>query len=452
MPLTAISPLDGRYQGEVKELEPIFSESALMRYRIKVEVEYLIALSQEKQIDEIKKLTRSETEWLRNLCRKFSETDARRIKAIEKTTNHDVKSVEYFIKEKMRESPLQGIEEFVHFALTSEDVNNIAYSLMLQEGVAVYKKHVLKLLSKLKSFAVTYKSIPLLAMTHGQPATPTTVGKELAVFYFRIQQQLNRLETIRLSGKLSGASGNWNAHYVAYPKVDWFAFSRRFIESFGLEFHPLTTQIEPHDRLAAVYHAISRINSTIKDLDQDCWFYISRGIFKQKKIMGEVGSSTMPHKVNPIDFENSEGNIGLANSILCHLAEKLPISRLQRDLSDSTVLRNQGVALGYSLLAVKSTLRGLSKLEVNRQRAEQELEDHWEVLAEPIQTVLRKIGCEDSYEELKRLTRGQKVTKTQIQEFIRNLDIPKQEEDKLLRLSPKRYIGLASRLVDQYVK
>ncbi len=452
MSLTAISPLDGRYLGKVKELLPIFSEKALFQYRLQVEIEYLIALTQEKKIKEIRILEDKEIKKLRLLYESFSEADAAKIKKIEKITNHDVKAVEYYIKDKFKGTSLADLTEFIHFALTSEDVNNIAYSLMLIDGLWVYKRNLKKLLSELKLFSLKNKNIPLLALTHGQPASPTTIGKELAVFYLRLHSELINLDSIELKGKFSGASGNWNAQRIAYPNIDWLEFSKNYLKALGLEFNSLTTQIEPHDSAANIYHSLIRINSIIKDLDQDIWLYISRGVFKQKQIKGEIGSSTMPHKVNPIDFENSEGNLGLANSILEFLAKKLPISRLQRDLSDSTVLRNQGVAIGYALLAVKSTLKGLAKLEINKKYCSEELDGHWEILAEPVQIILRKVGYEKPYEKLKELTRGENISKADLHKFIRGLDISKSEKDRLLKLTPEKYIGLASKLVDKYIK
>jgi len=452
MTLSAISPLDGRYLNKVKELIPIFSEWGLFKYRVMVEIEYLIALAAEPKIKEVREIGDKEIEKLKYLYKNFSESDAGQIKKIEKTTNHDVKAVEYFIKEKFSQTSFKDLSEFVHFSLTSEDVNNIAYSMMLKDGLAIYQRQIKSLLGAIKLLAVKYRSLPLLALTHGQPATPTTVGKEMAVFYLRLKEQLAVLAGLQLTAKFSGATGNWNAQLIAYPKVDWLYFSENFIESLGLKLNPLTTQIEPHDMLAQAYHNIMRINTIIKDLDQDIWLYISRGVFKQQRQPGEVGSSTMPHKVNPIDFENSEGNIGMANSILGFLADKLPTSRLQRDLSDSTVLRNQGVALGYSLLASKSTLGGLNKLEVNKPQIADELAGHWEVLAEPIQIILRKTGYHQPYETLKRLTRGKEIDKTKLHQFIRGLKISQPEKDKLLKLTPVKYVGLATKLVDKYIK
>lgn len=450
--LNAISPLDGRYYNKVKELSEFFSETALIKYRLKVEVEYFIALGLEVKISEVRALSASEQNELRSFYLNFTEVEAAKVKKIEQTTNHDVKAVEYYLKEKLSKiKSLSGNVEFIHFALTSEDVNNLAYSLMFKDGLAVYQNQFKKLLAESKALAITHKKVALLALTHGQPATPTTLGKELAVFYYRLNEQAKSLGNHKLSGKFSGAVGNWNAHQVAYPKVDWLAFSQKFVAGLGLVFNPLTTQIEAHDGLAIMCHKLIRINNIIKNLDQDMWLYISRQIFKLKKIAGEIGSSTMPHKVNPIDFENSEGNLGLANAILDHLANKLPVSRLQRDLTDSTVLRNQGVGLAYSLLALKMTLKGLSKLEVNKNKIAEELNSHWEVLAEPIQVVLRKVGYNKPYETLKNLTRGEKIGKAQIQKFIRTLKISKLEKDNLLKLTPENYIGLAPKLVDKYL-
>jgi len=446
--LNAISPLDGRYYNKVNELSKYFSEKALIQYRLKIEVEYFIALSNEPKIKEVREFSNEERVILRTLYLKFSEKEAQVVKKIEKKTNHDVKSVEYYLKSKLPDS-LKEYSEFVHFALTSEDINNLSYSLMLKDGYIEYIKNLKKLLKALKDLSLGNKNIALLSLTHGQPATPTTLGKELAVFYMRL---INQMKEITLKGKLSGAVGNFNAQIVAYNNVDWLAFSQNFIELLGLEYNPLTTQIEPHDTSATLYHQIIRLNNIVKDLDQDMWLYISRDTFKLKKKPGEVGSSTMPHKVNPIDFENSEGNLGLANAILDHLAMKLPVSRLQRDLTDSTVLRNQGIALGYSLLGLKSALKGLGKLEVNKIHIKEELDNHWEVLAEPIQVVLRKINYPKPYETLKELTWGKKIDQEKITKFIKSLKINKIEKNKLLKLTPSKYIGISSKLIDKYLK
>ena len=453
MSLTSISPIDGRYQKQTQVLAPIFSESALMRYRLMIEIEYLITLSNEPKIKEVKKFNDKERVALRIIYEKFDENEAKIIKNIEKTTNHDVKSIEYYLKEKITSvESLKKYSEFIHFALTSEDINNLAYSLMLKDGVSVYIENVNQLLGELNKIAVKNKKVSMLSLTHGQPASPTTVGKETAVFYNRIKKQLNKLRQIKLEAKFSGAVGNWNAQVVAYPNLDWVNVSKKFVHLLKLELNPLTTQIEPHDNSAEIYNAITRINNIIKNLDQDMWLYISRGVFCQKRIKGEVGSSTMPHKINPINFENSEGNIGISNALLNHLADKLTISRMQRDLSDSTVLRNQGVALGYAILSIQSTLKGITKLEINKDQLSRELDSHWEVLAEPIQVVLRKLRYENPYEALKELTQGEKITKKDLHKFINNLKIEKSEKNKLLKLTPENYIGLAPELVDNCIK
>lgn len=439
--LTSISPLDGRYRKNVEELDIYFSEMALMKYRVKVEVLYLLALAKVVKIGKINKTK------LIFLYEKFSLSDAEKIKKIEKTTNHDVKAIEYYIKS---QSPISNFQkEFIHFALTSEDVNNLSYSLMLQDGVREVIVPAIKLLNKkIKELAKKYKDIPLLSFTHGQPATPTILGKEMAVFVNRLNRQINNLENIKLLGKLNGATGGYAAHVIAYPKINWLNFSKNFIKSLGLEPNLITTQIESHDSLAEMYDAISRINNIIRDLDCDMWLYISRKIFKQQNKKGEIGSSAMPHKINPIFFENSEGNIGLANALLDFLSNKLPVSRMQRDLTDSTVLRNQGTALAYSLLAYKNTLKALERVEVDKETCQKELNEHWEVLAEAIQTILRKIGYNAPYEKLKELTRGKRIDKYAIAEFIESLDISKSEKQKLKKLTPSSYTGIAKKIVD----
>lgn len=452
MTTDSISPLESRYREEVSELFPIFSEEDLIRRRLQVEIEYLIALSTVAKLPELKKLSVAEIKKLRALYKNFSSKNAEEVKKIEKTTDHDVKALEYFVKAKLKKLRLKEVAEFYHFALTSWDVNNIANSLQLRDGVAAYAKTVEKLLKQLKQLSLENKDVPLLSITHGQPATPTTVGKELAVFYSRLSKALTVLSNIQLTAKFSGAVGNWNAHVIAYKNFDWIKFSKRFVEQFNLQFNPLTTQVEPYDKMAEAYHGIIRINNIVKDLDIDLWLYISRGIFGLRKVAGEVGSSTMPHKVNPIKFENSEGNIGVANSLLSFLADKLPVSRMQRDLSDSTVLRNQGVALGYSLLALKYTLKGLGRLQVNKEYCEKELNEHWEILAEPIQTLLKKIGYREPYEKLKKLTRGQAVDREVLHNFIKSLKIKAEDKALLLSLTPKAYTGLAGKLVAEFLK
>ncbi len=447
--LFSISPIDGRYAKEVSTLAPFFSEAALMRYRILVEVQYLIALSNTAGIREVKRLTSSEQKLLVNLYTNFTEAQAAQIKTIEAETKHDVKAIEYYIKHKLQHTALRKQQEFVHFGLTSEDINNLAYSLMVRDALkAVYVPQLRELIKQLKQRARRYSSLAMLSLTHGQPATPTTLGKELMVFTLRLQRQLDRLTSIRLLGKFSGATGNWAALHVAYPKLNWRQFSKQFIQKLGLEFNPATTQIESHDRLVETYQAMATVNAVLRDLDQDCWFYISRGLFVQHNVAGEVGSSAMPHKINPIYFENSEGNIGVANALLNHLAEKLPVSRMQRDLTDSTLLRNQGVAVAHSLLAILNTLKALARIEPNKIAISDELNAHWEVLAEPIQTVMRKLGKPTPYEQLKRLTRGQQLDKTTLHIFIDSLDLPEAEKKQLKALTPANYIGLSKQIAE----
>ncbi|MBU0579334.1 adenylosuccinate lyase, partial [Patescibacteria group bacterium] len=414
-----------------------------------VEIEYFIALSKEPKINEVPPLSPIDQNQLRSFYKNFSLADAQIIKDIESTTNHDVKAIEYFIKQKIADTPLQKYSEFIHFALTSEDINNIAYSLMWQQGVRkIYLPNIIKVYQAILDFAQQNKNQPMLSLTHGQSATPTTVGKEFLVFAARLKRQVDYLEQHQLLGKLAGATGTWSAQVIAYPEVDWLEFSKKFINYLGLEPNLITTQIEPHDSIAESYQAIERINNILIDFTRDVWLYISRGILGQKKKAGEVGSSTMPHKINPIQFENAEGNLGLANAYFSHLCQKLPVSRMQRDLSDSTVLRNQGVPLAHSLLANKNILKGLSRLTVNQSKLEQELDEHWEVLSEAIQTILRKVGYNQAYEKLKDLTRGQKITQKSIQTFINNLNIPQIEKQKLLKLTPQTYTGLAEKLVN----
>jgi len=447
--LTAISPIDGRYQNKVKDLSRYFSEMALMHYRVLVEVEYFIALSLEKKVAELPPLSLEDQKKLRSFYKNFSIKDTQEIKDIETTTNHDVKAVEYFFRNKIKNTPLERYSEFIHFAITSEDVNNLAYSLMWKDGInRVYFKSAVDVFHQLKSFAIEYRNQPMLSLTHGQSATPTTVGKEFTVFASRLKRQLVQLKHHKLLGKFSGATGTWSAQHLVYPNVDWIEFSKNFVESLGLKLNTITVQIEPHDSLAESYDVLKRINVILTDFCRDAWMYISRGIFAQKKKESEVGSSTMPHKINPIQFENAEGNLGLANVYLSHLAEKLPISRMQRDLSDSTVLRNQGVALAHSLLACKSILSGLSRLTINKIELEKELNENPEVLAEAVQTILRKHGIPNAYEKLKELTHGQKMTLETIREFVNELDIPEDDKQKLLNLRPESYTGLANRIVD----
>ncbi len=444
-PLQSLSPLDGRYADKLAGLSSYFSELALQKYRVMIEVEYFIALSLEKGVKEFPPLSPTVQKQLRSLYKNFSLEDGEKIKETEKTTNHDVKAIEYFLKDKIKDLSCAKYSEFIHFALTSEDVNNLSYSLMWQDGVQkVYLEAISDVTEAIQSFGDTYRKQPLLALTHGQSATPTTVGKEFAVFASRLERQLKQLKNHTLQGKLSGATGTWGAHAVSYPNVNWKKFSIQFIEKLGLEPNLLTTQIENHDSMAESFHTIERINTILLDFTRDVWLYVMRGVLGQKRKEGEVGSSTMPHKINPIHFENAEGNLGIANSYFSHLAQKLPVSRLQRDLSDSTVLRNTGVPLAHSLLACHNVLTGMSRLTVNKERLNEELEEHWEVLAEAIQVVLRKVGYEKPYEKLKELTRGEKMNKESIRKFIQNLDIPKEEKKKLMKLTPQNYIGLAN--------
>ena len=445
--LNTISPIDGRYLKDTGVLADYFSEAALMRYRLRVETEYLIALSLQKEIKEINSFSKFGQEKLRTWYKNFSIEDAEEIKEIESITNHDVKAIEYFFKSKLERTPLKKYTPFIHFALTSEDINNLSYSLMWQDAVnKVYIPELDKIYNVLVKFAQNHLDQPMLALTHGQTATPTTVGKETTVFLSRLKRQISQLKTQQLLGKLGGATGTWSAHHAAYPEVDWLDFSKNFITSLGLEPNLVTIQIESHDSLTESYHNISRINSILIDFTRDVWLYISRGIFAQLKKEGEIGSSTMPHKINPIQFENAEGNLGIANAYFSHLAAKLPISRMQRDLSDSTVLRNQGVPLAHSLLALKNINKGMSRLAINQQKLNEELENSWEVLAEAIQTVLRKCGHEDAYEQLKDLTRGEKINREVIHSFVSDLDIPAEEKSKLLKLTPQTYTGLAKKL------
>lgn len=443
--LTAISPVDGRYGSKTADLRPIFSEFGLIRYRVLVEVRWLQHLAAEKAITEVPDFSAETQKLLNDIVDNFSEADAIRVKEIESTTNHDVKAVEYLLKEKIAgNKELEAVNEFIHFACTSEDINNLSHALMLREARdTVMQQLIDKLISALTDMAKELAEQPMLAHTHGQPASPTTVGKEFANVVYRLQRQFDQIKAVPLLGKMNGAVGNYNAHLSAYPELDWAQISKNFIESLGLEQNPYTIQIEPHDYMAELFDAFSRFNNIVMDFDRDIWTYISMGFFKQKTIAGEVGSSTMPHKVNPIDFENSEGNIGIANAIFSHLSSKLTISRMQRDLTDSTVLRNLGVGLAHCMIAYQSTLRGISKLQVNADALNATLDSNWEVLAEPIQTVMRRYGIEKPYEKLKELTRGHRVTEADFKEFITNLDIPQQAKDQLISLTPMSYIGNA---------
>ena len=443
--LSAVSPIDGRYASKTSQLRPIFSEYGLIRNRVIVEIRWLQKLAQTAEIAEVPNFSAATNQLLDNIIENFSEADASRVKEIERTTNHDVKAVEYMIKEKFADNKeLQAINEFVHFACTSEDINNLSHALMLKDGLAVMLPSLEQLNSEIAQLGREHADQAMLSRTHGQTASPTTVGKEMANVAYRLSRQITQLKNTTFLGKINGAVGNYNAHISAYPDVDWEAHAKSFVESLGLDFNPYTTQIEPHDYIAEMFDAFCRFNTIIIDFDRDIWAYISNGYFKQKTIAGEVGSSTMPHKVNPIDFENSEGNLGIANAVMQHLAAKLPVSRWQRDLTDSTVLRNMGVGLAYSTIAYQSTLKGLSKLELNAAVIDADLEGSWEVLAEPIQTVMRRYGIEKPYEKLKDLTRGQDMNKETIRTFIDSLDMPEDAKESLKQLTPHNYIGNAS--------
>jgi len=446
--LTALSPLDGRYAAKVEGLRQHFSEFGLIRNRVRVEVEWLKALAADKRIAECPEFSATTVAELDGVVNGFSVSDAQAIKAIEARTNHDVKAMEYWLKERLAGNPeVMRVSEFIHFGCTSEDINNSSHALMLRDAVAGNLLPELdRLIARLRELAHQLADLPMLARTHGQPATPTTLGKELANIAARLMRSRSRISAVALTAKFNGAVGNYNAHLAAYPDLDWEAFNRRFIESLGLEFNPYTIQIEPHDAMAELFDAMARANTILIDADRDLWQYISLGYFKQKLKEGEIGSSTMPHKVNPIDFENSEGNLGLANAVLRHLAEKLPISRLQRDLTDSTVLRNMGVAFGYTLLAFDSTLRGLNKLEANPQRLADDLDDAWEVLAEPVQTVMRRFGVPNPYEQLKELTRGKGIDQAALRQFIARLPLPDADRQRLLDMTPASYTGKAAEL------
>ena len=447
--LTALSPLDGRYGHKVVALRGFFSEFALIKYRVHVEIEWLIALSLEPQIKECPSFSQATIDSLRTAAQRFSVSDAERVKSIEATTNHDVKAVEYWLRERFSDNAeVTKSQAFIHFACTSEDINNLSHALMLKSArEAVLLPALAGICSRLATLAHTHAAVAMLAHTHGQPASPTTLGKEMANVAYRLQRGQKAVADVEMLGKINGAVGNYNAHLSAYPSLAWPTFCKQFVEGLGLNFNPYTIQIEPHDYMAELFDAIARVNTILIDLNRDIWGYISLGYFKQITKAGEIGSSTMPHKVNPIDFENSEGNLGLANALLRHMAEKLPISRWQRDLTDSTVLRNMGVAFGYCVLAYDSLARGLDKLEVNQAKIAAHLDASWDVLAEPIQTVMRKHGIDDAYEQLKELTRGKGgIERDSLHTFIAQLAIPEDDKERLLALTPASYIGLASRL------
>ena len=443
--LTAVSPIDGRYGDKCTDLRSIFSEFGLIKYRVLVEIRWLQALANHPEISEIPSLSDESERLLNHLVDNFSIKDAERVKEIERTTNHDVKAVEYLLKEKISGNrELEKISEFFHFACTSEDINNLSHALMLMEGrTSVLLPQMDTLIEAIALLARKYASKPMLCRTHGQPASPSTLGKEMANVVYRLRRQRDQVATVELLGKINGAVGNYNAHLSAYPDLDWPAFAKAFVTSLGITWNPYTIQIEPHDYMAELFNAIARFNNIVIDFCRDVWGYISLGYFKQKTIAGEIGSSTMPHKVNPIDFENAEGNLGIANALFGHLAEKLPISRWQRDLTDSTVLRNMGVGIAYTEIALRSVMRGITKLEVNEQRLAADLNDNWEVLAEPIQTVMRRYGIEKPYEKLKELTRGQRIAPKEMKQFIDGLELPDEVKERLKNLSPETYIGNA---------
>jgi adenylosuccinate lyase len=449
--LTAISPMDGRYGSKTADLRPIFSEFGLIKQRVTVEIRWLQALSAHPQIKEVQPFSAETNALLNGIVANFSESDALRVKEIEATTNHDVKAVEYLLKEKIAgNAELEAVTEFIHFACTSEDINNLSHALMLCEGRAeIFLKQAQQIIDAIRALAHEHADKPMLSRTHGQTASPTTLGKEMANVVYRLERQKEQIANIPLMGKINGAVGNYNAHISAYPDIDWEEFAQAFVESLGLTWNPYTIQIEPHDYMAELFDGMSRFNIILIDYCRDIWSYISIGYFKQKTIAGEVGSSTMPHKVNPIDFENGEGNFGIANAIFGHLSSKLPVSRWQRDLTDSTVLRNMGVGIAYTSVAIQSVLKGISKLEADAKRLADDLDANWEVLAEPIQTVMRRYGIEKPYEKLKELTRGHRVDQAGMQAFVDGLDLPDDAKAELKKLTPGTYIGNA---IDQAKK
>ncbi|MBV1916061.1 MAG: adenylosuccinate lyase [Pseudomonadales bacterium] len=447
-PLTAVSPIDGRYHGKTKALETLFSEYGLIRYRVIVEVRWLQHLSRLPEITELPTLSQQANDFLEGILDRFDTAQAQRVKDIESTTNHDVKAVEYYLKEQLEGlEELDNIKEFVHFACTSEDINNLSYALMLKDGRdQILDPQMKQIVENLRELSVEFAAIPMLSRTHGQTASPTTMGKEFANVVARLERQVTQLAQVSVLGKINGAVGNYNAHVSAYPEIDWPTASEKFVTELGLELNPYTTQIEPHDYIAELFDVVKRYNVILIDFNRDVWGYISQGYFKQKTIAGEIGSSTMPHKVNPIDFENSEGNLGLANAIMSHLSEKLPISRWQRDLTDSTVLRNLGVGIGYSVIAYQSALKGIGKLEINEVRLLQDLDSSWEVLAEPIQTIMRRYNIENPYEKLKELTRGKTITREILADFVETLDMPEDAKEQMRNLTPANYTGYAEQL------
>ena len=448
MSLRALTPLDGRYASQVAGLADYLSEWALIKHRVRVEIEWLVAMSRRPEIEGMRSLTDGEVGFLKALVEDFDDESAQRIKEIERTTNHDVKAVEYYLQERLKGSSLEDVGQWIHFCCTSEDINNLSYALMVRGGIEdEWLPQARALVERVAEVAEETRATPLLARTHGQPASPTTLGKEMAVFVHRWRRQLDQIQNAEYLGKFNGAVGSYNAHAVAYPEAPWEEISREFVEGLGLTHNPLTTQIEPHDFLAELFHSLIRFNSISLDFDRDMWGYISLGVFKQTAVKGEIGSSTMPHKVNPINFENSEANIGVSNSLLEHLSTKLPVSRMQRDLSDSSAMRNIGPAIGHSLVGIGSAIRGLRGVEVDEVMLRGELEGSWEVLAEAVQTVLRKNGIPDAYETMKDLTRGQGITREGLRKFLGGIDLPEDDKNRLLELTPATYTGIAERLV-----
>ena len=452
MSVTAISPIDGRYERQTAALASEFSEAALIKYRVRVEIEWLLFLSERPEIPEVRAFTDAEATYLRSLVTAFDTAEAEQVRQIEQTTRHDVKAVEYYLQEKLRPTTLADVISFIHFCCTSEDINNLAYAQMLQSGmVEKWLPLAHQMVNRVTEIAGETRAVAILARTHGQPASPTTLGKELAVFVHRWRRQLRQVEAVEYLGKFSGTVGNYHTHSIAYPHLDWEALAQTFVERLGLTWNPLTTQIESHDYIAELAHALVRFNTILLGFDQDVWTYISLGYFKQRAVAGEVGSSTMPHKVNPINFENSEANLGVSNALLVHLAGKLPVSRLQRDLTDSSTLRNLGTAVAHSFLSLHATLRGLGVLDVNQAAISRDLDPAWEVLAEPIQTIMRRVSMPGAYERLKELTRGAGITQEGIQAFVQSLDLSVADKQRLLTLTPATYTGLAEQLVSRIV-
>ncbi|MCN4144528.1 MAG: adenylosuccinate lyase [Thiohalomonas sp.] len=443
--LSAVSPIDGRYGSKTSNLRPIFSEFGLIRHRVLVEVRWLQMLAAHAEIKEVAALSEPASSLLESIVDNFSVEDAEQVKTIERTTNHDVKAVEYFLKDKIKDNEeLVAINEFIHFACTSEDINNLSHALMLNTARSnVILPQLREVINGITALAHDFAATPMLCRTHGQPASPSTMGKEMANIAYRLERQFKQLKTLQIMGKINGAVGNYNAHLSAYPELDWAEIAQNFVESLGIDFNPYTIQIEPHDYIAEYFDTLARFNTILIDFNRDIWSYISLGYFKQKTIAGEVGSSTMPHKVNPIDFENSEGNLGIGNALMNHLSSKLPISRWQRDLTDSTVLRNLGVGIAHSMIAYSSTMRGISKLQINDDALAEDLDNTWEVLAEPIQTVMRRYGIDKPYEKLKELTRGQAITAETLKEFVAALNMPEEAKQELQKLTPATYIGNA---------